>query len=317
MELSNVGMRQHYLIGTQVRKTYIDKHQLISPLFNSSEILFYSTDRTRTLESGMSQISGLFPPSACQQTLTEWQQKNALPPVPVEDIQELLKELGEKALPDCFNLFPIYSEKNEHSYDIQCQDSDCRAYQDVSSQLCSSKEQRELQQPFIDFLTPAFQKHIGPVTAGDVGSICSYLVLAEVHTFDLKFNWWQNGNSQTLSSNFKDDAEVYQQIMDNCKALDNAGLYCKSWGDERLWKVGAKRYLDKLVNSMDKVISGETTYKMELNFSHDTSTAIILAGLGYLTKVNPPLASTLFVELHEEGKKFCLAMICIYQIQHR
>jgi len=51
---------------------------------------------------------------------------------------------------------------------------------------------------------------------------------------------------------------------------------------------------------MEKIVAKNETYKVELNFSHDVSTAIILSGLGYMSKVNPPLASTLFMELHSE-----------------
>ena len=55
---------------------------------------------------------------------------------------------------------------------------------------------------------------------------------------------------------------------------------------------------------MEKIIAKNETHKAEFNFSHDTAVAIILSGLGYMTKINPQLASTLFVELHEENEEY-------------
>mmetsp|Transcript_13788 Transcript_13788/g.15985 ORF Transcript_13788/g.15985 Transcript_13788/m.15985 type:complete len:184 (+) Transcript_13788:3-554(+) len=135
MELSNFGMRQHYLIGTHVRKRYIDEEKLISPVYNSSEILFKTTDRTRTYESGMSQISGIFPPRICSQVLTKWQQDHAAPPVDFKQMDSVKNLLKDKALPDCYNVLPIISKMNDHSYDLEPQDTDCQAYKQVSDEL--------------------------------------------------------------------------------------------------------------------------------------------------------------------------------------
>jgi len=302
MELSNVGMRQHYLIGTQVRKTYIEKHKLISEKYEFSEITFNSTDRTRTLESGMSQISGIFPPSECLQHLNNWQQKNAVPPTPIEDIEKIQEELKDKALPDCFNLLPVASELNDYSYDIQCQDSNCQAYQTASKEVCDSDKQQKMYEPYLEWLTPKFNELIGPTESSQVGSICSYLILADVHSFELIFDWWNE--KETIQDKLDSEPTIKEQVLYNCNKLDDAGLYCKAYGDERLYKIGAKYYLDKLIDSMDKIIAGNQTQKIELNFSHDTSLAIILSGLGYVPPANPPLASTLFIELHSEGKEY-------------
>lgn len=305
MELTEMGMRQHYLIGTQVRKTYIEKHKLIPSTYNISEVSFFSTDRTRTLESGMSQLSGIYPPAIWQQQLNEWQQKNAVPPVPIDDLEKIQKELKEKALPDCYNLLPIISETNPKSYDIQCQDSDWKAYHEISDMLWNSEEQAELKEPYLDFLLPTFEEHIGgDIKEEDVDPICSYLTLADLHKLKLTFDWWKYKGDETTEMSKIMNSDLYSDIIKNWESLTNVQLYWISYGDERLWKIGAKMYLDKLVASMDKIVSGEPTPKVELNFSHDRSLAIILSGLGYVTKVNPPLASTLFIELHEENGTF-------------
>ena len=122
-ELTEMGMRQHYLIGNQVRKRYVNDLNFISGDFNNSEILFRSTDTTRTIESGISQMLGIFQPKFCSQTLNAFQQKNAVPPIDIEDVEYLIEELKEKALPNWFNLAPIFSKKMENCYDISIDDS--------------------------------------------------------------------------------------------------------------------------------------------------------------------------------------------------
>jgi hypothetical protein len=214
MELTNMGMRQHYLIGTHVRKHYIENHKLISGRYNYSEISFFSSDRTRTLESGESQIAGIFPPTECQQTLTDWQQKNAIPPVSIEDVDKIQKELKEKALPECFNMAPVASEMNEHSYDIQCQDSNCKSYHEVSSKLCASDEQADLKKPILDFLYPTFNEHIGEVTMEEVGEICSYLVLADLHKLELTFDWWKHKKDQPQEDGVE-NSDLFSDIINN------------------------------------------------------------------------------------------------------
>ena len=52
--LTTVGMRQHYLIGRQLRKLYIEQTPLISAEFNSSEIFILCKSASRTIMSAQS-----------------------------------------------------------------------------------------------------------------------------------------------------------------------------------------------------------------------------------------------------------------------
>ena len=50
-ELTNVGVRQHYVLGRVLKNLYIDDMQFIDPIYNSSQIYVKSTDTDRTLMS--------------------------------------------------------------------------------------------------------------------------------------------------------------------------------------------------------------------------------------------------------------------------
>ena len=59
-ELTQVGKRQHYLIGQQVRDKYIKEKKLLSERYNPKEVLVRSTNMNRTIESALSQLVGLY-----------------------------------------------------------------------------------------------------------------------------------------------------------------------------------------------------------------------------------------------------------------
>jgi hypothetical protein len=50
-ELTGVGMRQHYLIGQQMRKKYVEDYQYLSKSYNPLELYVRSTDVNRTIQS--------------------------------------------------------------------------------------------------------------------------------------------------------------------------------------------------------------------------------------------------------------------------
>ena len=290
MELSAIGMRQHYLIGAEFRHRYIDEAKLISEKFNSTEIHLKSTDTERTIDSGLSQMVGIFPPEVCQQTLNSWQQTHALPPMKIDGADKIIKKLKEKALPDCINLLPITSEKGQFSFDMQIENVYCPPFKQVVQELTDSDEYKQMFKEVNDPMKARFTEFLQrEVEYEEIWDLCEYLTLADLHKIQLIFDYTE-------------------EDVQGCKKVHDVKYYTTAWGDERLWKYSAKVYLDNLVQSMDSIIAGNQTYKAELNFGHDDSLAYILNGLGNLTKETPELASTLFVELHSsEGKYFVRA----------
>jgi hypothetical protein len=54
-------MRQHYNLGQYLRKDYIEELKFLNSTFDHKEFEIYSTQSHRTIESGLSQLNGLFP----------------------------------------------------------------------------------------------------------------------------------------------------------------------------------------------------------------------------------------------------------------
>ena len=61
-QLTPAGMRQHFLIGHELRNRYIINTPLLSANFTQQEISIFSSDVNRTLQSAVSQMQGLYPP---------------------------------------------------------------------------------------------------------------------------------------------------------------------------------------------------------------------------------------------------------------
>jgi len=61
-QLTAEGMRQRYLLGQSNRKRYTEEYEFLTPDYVPSEIYMQSTDVNRTMQSGYSELMGLYPP---------------------------------------------------------------------------------------------------------------------------------------------------------------------------------------------------------------------------------------------------------------
>ena len=59
--LTPVGLRQHYNLGTYLQHDYITLANLTTPTFNPNHLEFYATSKSRTQNSALAFIYGLYP----------------------------------------------------------------------------------------------------------------------------------------------------------------------------------------------------------------------------------------------------------------
>ena len=60
--LTAQGMRQRYLLGRHSRERYTQQYQLLSEEYDPREVYMQSTNVNRTMQSGYSELMGLYPP---------------------------------------------------------------------------------------------------------------------------------------------------------------------------------------------------------------------------------------------------------------
>lgn len=129
-ELTEVGMRMHFLLGYRNRDTYAKKLNINK--FVSKDIVIRSTVLNRTIESAYSHLTGFFPPGTGE-VLTENQIKNAYPPFNnTFDFSQEIKNLQNNALPENSNVFPIDNiiQKNEKNFYLH-EHSVCKGVNDL------------------------------------------------------------------------------------------------------------------------------------------------------------------------------------------
>ena len=135
--LTPEGMRQRYLLGRRNRQRYTETYNLLSVDFEPSEYYMQSTNVNRTLQSGYSELMGLFPPGSGEK-LTSDQAKVvssfSAPPFKVRDADKINSELKDAALPDYFVPFPLTVYSNNDIND-DCGTYSCDYINTVGSDL--------------------------------------------------------------------------------------------------------------------------------------------------------------------------------------
>ena len=79
-ELTSVGMRQHFILGAELRKEYIENQEFLSSFYDPREIYVRSSDYNRTIMSALSQLSGLYPIGTGPKVSNDISYEHTLPP---------------------------------------------------------------------------------------------------------------------------------------------------------------------------------------------------------------------------------------------
>ena len=101
-----------YIRGRIMRQRYIENNKFLQSVFDPTEIYAYSTDEDRTYTSSLSFMTGLYPPGG-PAPLWDNQTIVAVPPVPVDNIEQIKYNLGNYALEDNFQTVPIHSDSGD------------------------------------------------------------------------------------------------------------------------------------------------------------------------------------------------------------
>ena len=122
-ELTSTGQRMEYILGLRNRQRYIVNNKFLSEQFDPHEILVYSTNVNRTIQSISSQLQGLYPLyNRSGYSLTEEQIKESIPPVNTkfDQIQNGIKNLNNSSLPNYMTIIPIHTlSSSERKMNVQ------------------------------------------------------------------------------------------------------------------------------------------------------------------------------------------------------
>jgi hypothetical protein len=143
-ELTNIGKRQHFLIGYRNHKRYIIEKKLINKTYDPREIHIFSTNINRTIESAASQLQGLYL-SGEGPNLTDAQIKRAVPPIDNELYEDILDNMGNEVFPGKINVVPIHILEESYKINSLHEEEYCKGLKGSEKK----KEQREVVQNFL------------------------------------------------------------------------------------------------------------------------------------------------------------------------
>jgi hypothetical protein len=295
--LTASGMRQQYLLGTKVRKDYIEKHNLINGTYDVSEFYIQSTQVPRTIQSAESQVLGIFPLGTASQ-LKESQIDDAVPQIEIEDKEEILRQLGLDPIIDRFQPIPIHNY-NQNEEDAVLGYADCPLMiKDYMERVENSTFWEPFDKQYGD-LYPLLSK-VFDIPEDQITFMVA-LILS-----DLLYAEYFEGLPPRY--NFTEEEWNRLKSMQPVMLLNSLS--------EESGKLLASRYLNPIVEMMKKKagqsFNSTTTApygdsKMILFSSHDLMLAHILKVLAP-TNFNLKFveyASNLFVELYEDDSEDC------------
>lgn len=165
--------------------------------------------------SAQAHLHGLYPPFTNINFLTEWQQRNAVPPLENVLNDQWTKwqdELGDKALLNGFNTFPINVMGAEDDYMLALNADNCPTFGKAISDNYKTLEDN-VQNTFKTFLT-RLTGFFGVQSADTKTAIsyCQYLKWADLHNVALSFDFTVDDISQcdaivTLQNQFYADQD--------------------------------------------------------------------------------------------------------------
>ena len=277
-ELTAEGIRQHYLIGVELRSRYISEHGLIDEVYNSSQIYIRSTNLNRTIVSAESQLMGLFPkgPELSQHSI-----KVSVPPIESESLEPIIESLGTSSLPFNFAAVPIHVV--EFKYDsllLGYYPRVCPYISKILDQVKKSSEFTNKVKLYEESLKPQVDQIFGrSVEFKDVGKYADVLISQKFHGFP-----WPEKMTE----------EIYSQMV-NIGAYDLSTFF-KGKG---AWLASSEFY-SNLLNSFQNILNKQTSVKWWIYSAHDTTLIGFLTAIDIFDGVQPPYASSLIFELIEE-----------------
>lgn len=247
-ELTAIGARMHYLLGSSFRNIYSD---FLSPKYNPNEIYVMSTNFNRTIMSVTANLQGIYNKTTVD-NLTETQIKNsAIPNLNnTEKIEEKIKEIENQGIEGGIGLFPIrvFSKK---SYEFRLTDSGyCPG---ISKYKKSSEEVERKSKELCRITNDTFGEYIFKfmnntypnylMSFATVNSICDAFIAAYVENKDM--------------THIRNSGIDLKAFFEHAKVVTFYNTFFKSNGDpiNEVSYIAMSPIFRKMFNFMDKRIN--------------------------------------------------------------
>ncbi len=299
-ELTEVGMHQHYILGSQLRQKYVQEHKFLSPNFNESEFLLYATNFNRTITSVISHMLGFYPEKKEIINIKDEFIPNILNCGDFPEIEELMK--------GTFNTFPIHilQEKN----DILMKALKCQGFKLMITQ---NKENNEILEKINQDYTETFSK-LGKIMGIDKLNLDKLFKIMD-------------GFSSDIFANKNIPSEIDDHLWPKLKFLYSIYWHVNYFEKERNKRFANTLIFDYITTVLNHKITNSSIYsktKFIIFGGHDINLIHLMIGLNLTSSeciyenflnssdmtqfINcetfyPSFASNIIIELHKNESK--------------
>jgi len=285
-ELTASGMRQHLLLGSELRARFTEDEQFLDPNYNATEIYVRSTDVDRTLQSAESQLLGLFPLTTGLSLPNPAVAKIAVPPMEVDGLTEIQERMGLDALPAKYQPIPINTLPTDQDYMLTPWSGACDRLNEL---IDESKNSPQAKAFFDKYLVPVLTK-VQKVTGIDTSKFTSDDAVTMFHIFDDFSCGIQNGNPLPAGAD--------EEFLNDIYLMAEFYFYYYYWQWDETVRLGTTELWNTVIANFKAKTEGASSNKFTLFSAHDTTIAAILMGLKQ-EKYYPKFASNIFFNLHE------------------
>lgn len=276
-ELTTVGMRQHFLLGAELRQRYVVSDPVLMPVYNYSEVYFRSTDVNRTILSAQSQLMGLFPAGSGPKLPLE-QAFTAVPPITVQNQNDIISSLDSKAVIYQQQPLPIHVVPNDEDLVLHPDDACPLLRQNIQTVKNSAAfQQAASSNPEV---LQTIQNLLGATpseAAANATAVIEDLICNEAMAYALP-------------------EEITPAFLQNATTVFNA-LFAMPYQSDQNARLFSSGFFQELSGLLQNVAAGTEKSRFRLYSAHDTTVAGLLAGLQVYDNTQPPFASTLIFEV--------------------
>lgn len=284
-QLTASGMRQHYLLGHELRNRYITTEAFLASELAAGETVVYSTEFNRTIMSAQSQLTGLYPPSTGPEISSGNSQK-AVPPIEVTDLDQLLSDLGTAALPDRTQIQPVRTDDVQTMLNPSAIEAACPKLKQIVTNNYLNPQVSILFEDYADVVdTVANELKVSNSEARKrVPDLWDSVTTNRFHGYE-------------VPEVFNNDA-FYERMTEMVFKLQSLIYYSSS----TQVKFYTSALFSDILSHLKKTSSNTWTEKFVFYSAHDTTVMPVVLGLGYNLQAWAPFASNVFFVMSVENE---------------
>ena len=293
MELTNVGKREHYVLGIHNRLKYSSLINFTK--YDYQEIKVYSTNTGRTVQSIQAELLAMYLPGTLPK-LTKDQLKAAYPPFQNLSLEVLdeISELNDSTIINDINVFPIqYSDPKKVQINEPANCPYMKQYQeDLKTNSVTVKD-------FVSNFISKYGDKLKEVLNITDKELNDFEYIETILAEEVLCNYY-DGNKLTdffSKTGFNESEFIQDNRLSKSIYTYNINL------DEKTGIMSASPSMKEIINYMDNIINNKSqTPKMVMQGGHDTTISYIQYFMKHVFNISIQyisFASNIYFELHK------------------